>query len=137
MWRLLKRIPRDLEEQVWVWDQSTLPLSNFSAPEPDVALLKYRKGGYKHKHPSPDDVLVIIEVSQSSLRYDRKVKVPLYARHNIPEVWIVDVERERIHFFHDPEAGHYAHTSSTSAPGRVSLQALPGATLDLTGLLED
>ena len=128
---------RELADDVFVWDQGTLRLSASSAPQPDLVLLKYRKDEYRRSPPLPDDVLLIVEVSESSLRHDRKVKVPLYAQHNIPEVWIVDVERRQIHFFHTPKAQHYAHASSTSSPGRVSLQALPVATLDLTGLLED
>jgi Uma2 family endonuclease len=134
---LVLRIARDLGDRVCVWDQTTLPLGNFSAPEPDAAVLKYRKDKYKSRYPLPEDVLLIIEVSQSSLRHDRDVKVPLYARHNLPEVWLIDVEHRLIHFFHTPEAERYTHTSSTSSPGRVSLQALPAAALDLTGLLED
>lgn len=79
----------------------------------------------------------MIEVSESSLRYDRKVKVPLYARHNVPEVWIVDASRLHIHFFHTLEAGRYLHTSSTPSPGTVSLHALPSVAIDLAGLFDD
>ena len=134
---LVLRIGRDLGDQVCVWVQTTLPLGKSSAPEPDIALLKYRKDRYKTRYPSPDEVLLVIEVSQSSLRHDREVKLPLYARHNLPEVWLIDVERRHIHFFHTPRAEHYTHASSTPSPARVSLQALPGVALDLTGLLED
>ncbi|HEX8754901.1 MAG TPA: Uma2 family endonuclease [Steroidobacteraceae bacterium] len=72
----------------------------------------------------------------SSLLHDRTVKVPLYARHDVPEVWILDVQHRDLHFFHTVEAGHYTHSSSTAAPGLISLHALPGAKPDLTGLFE-
>jgi Uma2 family endonuclease len=85
---------------------------------------------------SPDDVLLIVEVSDSSLRYDRTIKVPLYARNNIPEVWIVDVSDPRMHVFHPLEGGRYTHISSMPDPGRVVLHSLPGASVDLAGLLE-
>ena len=134
---LHRRFLRDLGERISVWDQVTLPLDRFSAPEPDLVILKYRKDEYQNKSPTPDDVLLIVEVSQSSLRHDRKVKVPLYARHDIPEAWILDVQRRQILFFHTPEAGRYTHTSSTPSPGRVSLRSLPGATVDLTELFEN
>lgn len=134
---LRRRLLRDLADKISVWDQVTLPSDKFSAPEPDLAILKYRKDDYRNKRPSPDDVLLIVEVSQSSLLHDRTVKVPLYARHNVPEVWILDVQHRDLHFFHTPEAGHYTHTSSTPAPGLISLHALPGPKLDLTGLFED
>ena len=134
---LHRRLLRDLGEKISVWDQVTLPLGKLSAPEPDLVILEYRQDEYKGKSPSPEDVLLIVEVSESSLRHDRKVKVPLYARHNIPEVWILDVRGRQIQFFHTLEAGQYTHTSSTPVPGPISLQALPGATVDLTGLFED
>ena len=134
---LHRRFLRDLGEKISVWDQVTLPLGRFSAPEPDLAILKYRKDEYKNKRPSADDVLLIVEVSQSSLRHDLQVKVPLYARHDIPEVWILDVQRLRIQFFHTLEAGHYTHNSVTPSPGQVSLQGLPEAIVDLSGVFED
>jgi Uma2 family endonuclease len=134
---LHRRLLRDLGERISVWDQVTLPLGRFSAPEPDLVILKYRKDEYKSKPPSPEDVLLIIEVSQSSLHHDRLVKVPLYARHGIPEVWILDVQRRRLEVFHTLGAGSYTHTSITPDPGPVCLQALPGSEVDLTGLFED
>lgn len=134
---LHRRLLRDLGERISVWDQVTLPLDRFSAPEPDLAILEYRKDEYKNKKPSNDDVLLIVEVSDSSLRHDLDVKVPLYARHGIPEVWLLDVESRQIQFFHTLKAKHYAHASVTPTPGRVSLHALPDAIVDLTGLFED
>ena len=136
MWGLLRRIARDLGDRVWVWDQATLPLDRFSAPQPDIAVLKYRMDEYAQYLPSPSDVLLIVEVSQSSLHHDQKVKLPLYARHGVPEVWIVDIERQRIHFFHSLQDGHYTHISSTPTPGRVSLHSRFDFAIDLTGLLE-
>jgi Uma2 family endonuclease len=134
---LHRRFLRDLGEKISVWNQVTLPLGKFSAPEPDLVILKYRKDEYRNKQPLPDDVLLVVEVSQSSLRHDRTVKVPLYARHEIPEVWILDVQRPQLQFFHTLEVGRYTHTSSTPTPGQVALRALPGAVVDLTGLFED
>lgn len=133
---LHRRLLRDLGERISVWDQATLPLGPFSAPEPDLVVLKYRKDEYRNQRPSPGDVLLIVEVSESSLRHDRNVKVPLYAHHGIPEVWILDVQRHQLQFFHTPEAGHYTHISSTPAPGRVSLHTLPDSPVDLTDLFD-
>ena len=134
---LHRRLLRDLGNEISVWDQVTLPLDTFSAPEPDLVILKYRKDEYKNKRPTPDDVFLIVEVSQSSLHHDRHVKVPLYARHGIPEVWLLDVEHRRLQFFHTLAAAHYTHTSETPTPGQVSLRALPNAMVDLSGLFED
>jgi Uma2 family endonuclease len=128
---------RELASHALVWDQGTLRLSASSAPQPDLVLLKHRKDKYRRSPPLPGDVLLIVEVSESSLRHDQKVKVPLYARHNIPEVWVVDVAAPRIHFFHTLEAGRYTHISSTMAPRPVALQSLAGLNVDLTGLLDE
>jgi Uma2 family endonuclease len=134
--RLHGRFARELVGLACVWNQGTLRLSGFSAPQPDLVLLKYREDEYGLSPPSGEDVLLIVEVSESPLRHDRKVKLPLYARHNIPEAWIIDVVTPRIHYFHTLGSGHYTRTSSTSVPGRVSIQALPQHTVDLTGLLD-
>lgn len=134
---LHRRLLRDLGERISVWNQVTLPLGRLSAPEPDLVVLKYRKDEYRNKRPSPDDVLLIVEVSQSSLRHDRQVKVPLYARHDIPEVWILDAQNRQIQLFHTLQVGHYTCTSITPTPGQTFLHALPGATVDLTGLFQD
>jgi Uma2 family endonuclease len=134
---LHRRLLHDLGERISVWDRVTLPLGTSSAPEPDLVVLKYRKDEYRNKRPSPDDVLLIVEVSQSSLRHDLHTKVPLYARHGIPEVWILDVQRLQAQFFHSLQAGRYTHTAVTPTPGRVSLHALQDGTVDLTGLFED
>ena len=134
---LHRRLLRDLGEKISVWDQVTLPLGTFSAPEPDLVILKYRKDEYKNKHPASDEVLLVVEVSQSSLHHDRQIKVPLYARHGIPEVWIVDVQRRQIHFFHTLDQTHYTHASVTPTPGRISLHVLPDAPVDLIGLFDD
>ncbi|HUN72609.1 MAG TPA: Uma2 family endonuclease [Steroidobacteraceae bacterium] len=134
---LHRRLLRDLGDRISVWDQVTLPLDRFSAPEPDLVVLEYRQDEYKNKRPSPTDVFAIVEISHSSLHHDREIKLPLYARHGIPEVWIVDVARPVIHFFHTPHAGQFTFTSSTPAPGPVSLRRLAGATVDLTGLFDD
>ena len=131
------RFARELVGQVCIWNQGTLLLSASTAPQPDLILLKYRKDEYRRSPPSPDDVLLVVEVSESSLHHDRKVKVPLYARHSIPEVWIVDVTAPRIYFFRTLQAGRYTHISSTPAPRRICLHALASASIDLTGLLEE
>ena len=64
-----------------------------------------------------------------------KIKVPLYARYGIPEVWIIDLVGEQIHFFRSPEAGKYSDVSSTKEPGVVGLAALPDVTADLSAIL--
>ncbi|HEY8508436.1 MAG TPA: Uma2 family endonuclease [Steroidobacteraceae bacterium] len=115
--------------------QGVIFLSDISAPQPDVALLKPRPDFYKTSHPTASDTCLIVEVSDSRLRYDLQRKVPLYARHNAPEVWVVDVKGGELHVFRSPEAGAYADKRSIREPGVIELAALPGVRVDLTGLL--
>ena len=111
-------------------------LSQVSEPEPDVAMLKPRADFYRHEHPTGTDTLLLIEVSDSTLRYDRDVKVPLYARHGVPEVWIVDLQHGRMLFYASLADGEYRKQSSVDRPGVTPLAALPGVSVDLSGVLE-
>ena len=115
--------------------QSPIRLSRSSEPQPDLALFIRRRDFYKTAHPTAKDTLLVIEVSETTLRYDREIKVPLYARYAIPEVWIIDLIGEQIHFFRSPQAGKYADVSSTKEPGAVALAALSDVTVDLSAIL--
>jgi Uma2 family endonuclease len=117
--------------------QAEIRLSDISEPQPDFALVKPRADFYKNKHPGPADTFLIIEVSESSLRYDVQVKAPLYARHGVPEYWVVDLNRRQVTFFRSPEAGQYADVTSTDAPGVLAPAALPEVHIDLTHVLDD
>jgi Uma2 family endonuclease len=116
--------------------QQPVWLNTLSEPVPDLALVKRRADHYKPQHPGAADTLLVVEVSDSSWRYDQEVKLPLYARHAIPEVWILDLNRGQMRFFHSPSAvGTYAATSISPRPGKVQLAAFPPVTVDLSGLL--
>jgi Uma2 family endonuclease len=117
--------------------QSPVRLSDISEPEPDFALVKPRADFYKKKHPGPADTFLIIEVSESSLRYDLQLKAPLYARHGIPEYWVIDLKGRQVRFFRSPESGQYADVTSTGTPGVVAPVALPEVQIDLTHVLDD
>ncbi len=116
--------------------QCPLRLDDFSEPEPDFALLRTRKDGYLTAHPDAADTLLVVEVSHSSLRFDRSRKLRLYARHGIPEYWILDVSAPRLHVFHSPENGRYAQANLVERPSRIELRALPQLWIDLTGLFD-
>lgn len=132
---LLNRLAQAVGPTARVACQVPLSLSDRSEPEPDLMLLRPRADRYSGSHPTPADVLLLVEVADSSLRYDREVKVPLYARHGVAEVWLVDLESNRLRLFRQLQAGEYAEISSTDAPGLTSLPGLPGLQVDLGGLL--
>jgi Uma2 family endonuclease len=117
--------------------QGPARLDRYSEPEPDVAIFAPREDFYRHTRPSLAETLLVIEVSDSTLRYDRDVKIPLYARHGIPEVWLVDLQHGDLHFYRRPEDGRYVDQSITKAPGITTLSALPRVEVDLSGILSD
>ena len=131
--RLLTRAVGDL---AIVRIQGAIRLSQITEPEPDVAVLKARADFYRHEQPPGTDTLLVVEVSDSTLRYDRDVKVPLYARHGVAEVWIVDLQRGRVLFYASPADGEYRKQSSVDRPAMTPLAALPSVSVDLSGLLE-
>lgn len=132
--RLNRLLMAAVGARVAVRMQLPLRLDQFSEPEPDFALLKWREDEYTAAHPTPADALLVIEVSHSPLRYDRNKKLPLYARHGIPEVWIVDVGNLRLHTFGCPRDGQYANNATTPQPGVLGLEALPDLQVNLAGL---
>lgn len=116
--------------------QSAIRLGDNSEPEPDLALLRPRADGYRSRPPPrAEDTLLVVEVADSSLRFDREVKLPLYARHAIPEVWIVDLVENVVEVFRAPGEAGYAK------PERLGMQAvleplgLPGARIAVADVL--
>ena len=87
--------------------QDPLRLSPESEPQPDLTLLSYRENFYRDKVPEAEDALLVIEVADTSLDYDLTVKLPLYAKAGIPEVWVVDLVRDRVHVFRKPSGEGY------------------------------
>jgi Uma2 family endonuclease len=114
-----------------VWTQNPLMLDEHSEPQPDIALLRPRADYYRSRHPQPGDVLLAVEVADSSLRYDRRIKMPLYARRGIVESWIVDVQAQRITQYREPRDDGYAYARVLKRLDAVEVVALRDLRLDL------
>ncbi len=105
-------------------------LGDFSEPQPDLLLLRPRGDYYSGKIPVASDVLLLIEISDSTLVFDQSTKRALYARHGIPEYWIIDVEGKSIHVHREPTGnGSYAQTHGFGTTETVSPQGLPDVKL--------
>ena len=102
-----------------------LNLGEFSQPQPDLMLLKRRADFYSGKTPEASDVLLLIDVSDSSLTFDQGVKLNLYARYGVAEYWIVDVEGQRIVTYREPATKAYGRTLEFTAADAVAPQAFP------------
>lgn len=133
--QLAARLHDAVRGRAFVFCQTPLTLGPDSEPEPDLMLVRVRPEGYGARHPTAADVLLLIEVADSSLEYDRRVKIPLYARHGVPEAWIVDLENRQVRFFRRPAGDAYTDITATETPGVTAPGLLPGLTLDLSGLL--
>src|SRR5262249_10512358 len=92
--------------------QNSLRLSRYSEPEPDLVLLRPPATGARVDVPTAQDVLLLVEVADTSLAYDRRTKLPMYARAGIPEVWIVDLEHERVEVCREPSDEGYRHMAT-------------------------
>jgi Uma2 family endonuclease len=115
------------------WARYPIRLSGHSAPQPDLALLKFRSDYYKGGLPTPADVLLVVEIADTSLHTDREVKAPLYAKHGIPEYWLVDLKARCVEVYLTPEEGRY-QSVQTHKKGILAPQAFPEAGLDIGGL---
>ncbi len=133
--RLAQQAMQLVGQRAVVWSQNPLRLDELTEPEPDLMLLAPRTDFYASAHPGPADVLLLIEVSHTSARYDREIKLPLYARHGVQEVWMVDLYAACVRFFRKPEGGQYTDITASETPGHVAVAALPGVAIDLTGVL--
>jgi Uma2 family endonuclease len=132
--RLDKLLHRSIAERAIVSCQASLQLGDLNEPQPDFALLAWREDFYEQRNPTAFDTLLVIEVSDTTLRQDLHRKMSLYARHAIPELWVIDVERKQLHAFRNPTGETYADASTPDKPGIMPIAALPGVTVDLSSL---
>jgi Uma2 family endonuclease len=133
--RLARLLERTVGDAALLRIQSPIRLGDESEPQPDLALVAPRDDFYESAHPVVRDVLLIVEVSDSSARYDLTVKLPLYARHGVGEVWVVDLEAQLVRSFRRPHGSEYLDATATAQPTQAPVQALPGITIDLGGVL--
>jgi Uma2 family endonuclease len=90
-----------------IWTQNPIVLNDFSEPQPDVAVLKQRNDFYRQISATAQDVLLTIEVADSTVKYDRDIKFPKYAENGIPEAWLIDLENDRIEIHTQPTKNGY------------------------------
>lgn len=114
--------------------QNTVQIGEFSAPEPDLALLRPRADDYAKKLPQADDVALLIEIADSSLSYDRGRKLELYARAKIPVVWIVNVAEQTIETYSKPARGRYRTARTVTRSQSLVVPEISGLKLKLAEL---
>jgi hypothetical protein len=115
--------------------QNPVRLDQFTEPQPDLALLRRRHDSYRLSHPTPVDTLLVVEIADSSLRFDRSTKVPIYSRLGIPEVWVVDVANRLVHIYRDPSSQGYRVVSVARPGERIAPLAFPDRPIEVSDLL--
>ena len=125
---LNRRLNYMLYDRALVRVQGSIRLNDGSLPQPDIAVVRLRPNHYRQR-PTPADVLLLIEVSDTSLEFDRGVKLARYAAAGIPEVWIVNLRARQVEAHSDPVDGAYRSRRLVTAEGRISPLAFPDVSL--------
>ena len=115
--------------------QDPIRLGERSEPQPDLCLLRPRHDYYRSSHPTAADVLLLIEVAEATADYDRQVKVPLYGRHGVAELWLVDLGSEQVEVYRRPGEEGYGEVRSLGRGEVVSPLSFPDLALGVDELL--
>lgn len=133
--RLAELFSESLGRRVNIRVQSPILLGDLSQPQPDLALLKWRDDFYKDALPTPADVLLVVEVADTSVEYDRKLKLPIYARAGVAEVWIVNLPDEMIETYARPSGDVYEVSARRGRGEEVSSQTVAGLSLKVDDVI--
>lgn len=115
--------------------QNPLRLGDLSEPEPDFMLLKPNPDFYSTRHPVAADMLLLVEVADSSLEFDRNQKMHLYALHRIPEYWLLNLNEASVEIYRKPAGDLYAEKRTLIASDSIALSELPEITIDIGDIL--
>jgi Uma2 family endonuclease len=130
--RLSRIFTERLTKRAIVSTQLPIVINEESEPEPDISILRWRSDDYFSGKPKAQDVYAIIEVASTSLLYGRRIKVPLYARVGVPEVWIVNVQARELEVYRNPKGEDYAERQILQPTDRISLLAFPDVEIPLS-----
>ena len=126
---------RSLGQAAQIRVQGPVRLSERSEPQPDIAVLRPRLDFYRLGHPTPEDVLLLVEVAETSAEGDRRVKAPLYARSDIREFWLVDLEEDVIFVYRDPTPTGYRTVRGARRGERLAPLAFPAEEFAVADIL--
>jgi Uma2 family endonuclease len=118
-----------------VFSQNPIRLDEFSEPQPDVALVRWRDDFYRHAHPTPADVLLVIEVADSTVESDRSYKMPLYAKAGIPEAWLVNLVEECVELYAEPLGEAYQTVRRFTRGEAVSAHSIENLSVGVSDIL--
>lgn len=115
--------------------QDPIRLDDFSEPQPDISLLRWRDDDYRERHPTPSDVLLLIEVADTTVVKDKTIKLPLYARSGVPEAWLVSIPEKRLEIYSNPVGGIYQKAEVFGRGAEARSHTLEGLAVNVSELL--
>ena len=130
--RLTNLFPQLLGNKVIVSVQNSIRLDNYSEPQPDIVLLKPSSDFYESKIPEAEDIYLLIEVADSTIKYDQEIKLPLYAESNINELWIVNLNNQTLEVYRQPQDKNYLEQHKNVQS--ISPLAFPNITLTINDI---
>jgi Uma2 family endonuclease len=119
----------------FVITQDPIRLNDGAEPEPDCAIVSGTVFDYADRHPNPSDIALVVEVADSTLKYDTQVKDKIYAQSGITDYWVLDVKNRQLHVFRNPTAQGYSSHLILAEPNQISPLAFPSISVSLTGIL--
>jgi len=126
-----------LRRRASVFCQNPVELGEEVRPQPDIALVRPPAARYRTRLAGPADILLVVEVCDTTLAYDRDTKLPLYATANIPEVWLVDVNANTISVYREPRAGAYQQLAAYARGAEVAPGAFPDVKVKMAEVVGD
>jgi Uma2 family endonuclease len=133
--KLLKIILELVADRAVVRCQDPITLPNNSEPEPDIVIARLRSDDYLDSHPEPADLVLVIEVADTTIKFDRETKAPLYAAAQVQEYWIVNLMDDRLEIYRQPENNIYTSIEILTPPRSISLPQLTDAVLYISDCL--
>ena len=130
-----RALTRSAGEEAIVRSQAPVRLDLYYEPEPDLALLRPRNDFYASRHPAPGDILLVIEIADSSIGYDRGVKTPIYAMSGIPEYWIADLNANILWKYSLPHQGGYGRVEEYRRGQSIAPQSRPACVVSVDAFL--
>jgi Uma2 family endonuclease len=127
--RLNALIVQQAGNQATVSIQNPVILGEYEEPQPDVVVLRYRADGYQTGHPRPPDTLLLVEVADTSVAWDRLIKIPFYARAGIRETWLVNLPEDEIEIYQQPTAGRYTRVRAARRGETLTPLEIPAIAL--------
>jgi len=110
-------------------------LSDRSEPQPDVGLLQPRPDFYEAGHPQPQDILLLVEVADTAVEFDREIKMPLYAKSGVREVWLVDLNQNAIAVYREPSLSGYGQVEQLQRGQTLTMRTFSDVSLAMDELV--